>query len=797
MAATTHQSLTLRCMAKGLPSMFFRKFVRFPSLFKEGLGVVSVVALLLPTVLPLVLQAESTQTVVINELLWMGSPASSADEWIEFRNLSETAVDLSGWKLTRKSSGQEVAMLTIPSGKTIVPAGYFLMANFAMSSTSTHLAIEPDMVDTAVSLLNSGLEVKLYDASGALVDIADDGSGTPLAGKYVSGETYGSMARNGLPGDGIKKESWHTSATAVNLKSGSIVLGTPRTQNDNVPPVIPALSDQQAAVGETLTFDASDAADPDGDSLQFAWAFGDGGTSEAAAPTHVYTATGTFLGSLEVRDGVGSTGVTFTVTVAALATTTEPPPATGDTLPSNGSVRINELLPNPEGADDDEFIELVADGNADLTGWSLSDASGTTYVFVKGTTIADKQFLVVKREQSKIALNNTGETAQLKNGQGTVVSEVKYADAEESAAYAWDGQTWAWTTTPTPGAANAVVRPNHAPIAKFSASARKRVGQVVKFDASDSSDIDGDQLMYRWSFGDGRQSKGRLAEHTYSQTGQFAVRLTVRDAAGLEDSEERTYAVRAALQSAQEKATGSSQAGSVKGAAIVRDIPGIQAAASSTAVTVKGRVSAAPNVLGSGLLYISDGTKGVAVKSSEVLPKLAVGDGVTVTGKRRTQNGEPYVLVEGSNGIVTDGEHLEVMARAMALESVDTDDLGSLVEATGDVVSISGNRFSIDDGSGELTVYIRSSTGFKRPALRSGDRVRVTGILAKTTSGIRLLPRGKEDVAVVTLAVQPQERSLNVQKSNQPSVWSYILVAFGVVAGTAIGLWRKHRVSAS
>ncbi len=761
--------------------MFSKKFACF----------ITVVALVLPAGLSLPLAAENSATVVINELLWMGSPASSADEWIELRNLSETAVDLSGWKLTRKSSGQEVAMLTIPGGRSIEPRGFFLISNFAVGSSSTHLAIEPDVVDTAVSLLNSGLEVKLYDAGGVLADTADDGSGTPLAGKYVSGETYGSMARNGLPGDGTKKESWHTSAAAVNLKGGSIVLATPRAANDNMPPVVPTLSDLQAAVGETLTFDASDAADPDGDLLQFGWNFGDGSVSDAVSPTHVYAASGTFAGWLEVSDGKATARGTFT----AVVTAPQAPVLPGGSVPtSSGSATINELFPNPEGEDDSEFIELVADGDVDLSGWSVSDESGTTYKFADGTKVVGSSFLVVQREQSKIALNNTGDAVQLKSGQGMVVSEVKYTDAEESAAYAWDGQAWAWTTKPTPGTANVVIPPNHAPIAKFSASTRKRVGEIVKFDASDSSDVDGDQLMYLWSFGDGRQSKGRLAEHRYSHSGQLTVRLTVRDPAGLEDSEERTYAVRAALQSAQNKTSGKSQAGSVKGASTVRDIPGIQAAVSSTAVVVKGWVSALPDVLGSGLMYVSDGTNGVAVRSSEPFPKLALGDGLTVTGKRRTQNGEPYVLVESSGGIVTDGGHQDTPARTIAFESIDTDDIGSLVETTGDVVSVSGSRFSIDDGSGELTVYIRASTAFKRPALRAGDRVRVTGILAKTTSGIRLLPRGKGDVAVVTPAIQPQERSLNVQKNNQPSAWAYILVAFGVVAGTGIGLWRKHKI---
>jgi hypothetical protein len=65
------------------------------------------------------------------------------------------------------------------------------------------------------------------------------------------------------------------------------------------------------------------------------------------------------------------------------------------------------------------------------------------------------------------------------------------------------------------------------------------------FDASNSSDTDGEILHYIWDFGDGNQfsSDDKLARHSYTELGNYTVKLTVRDNDYLEDSISKTIFV--------------------------------------------------------------------------------------------------------------------------------------------------------------------------------------------------------------------------------------------------------------
>jgi PKD repeat protein len=72
-----------------------------------------------------------------------------------------------------------------------------------------------------------------------------------------------------------------------------------------------------------------------------------------------------------------------------------------------------------------------------------------------------------------------------------------------------------------------VVEPgNNAPVASFTASC---AGMDCSFDASGSTDADGDPLTYSWAFGDGETATGATAARTYAVAGGYTVTLTVSD----------------------------------------------------------------------------------------------------------------------------------------------------------------------------------------------------------------------------------------------------------------------------
>ena len=70
------------------------------------------------------------------------------------------------------------------------------------------------------------------------------------------------------------------------------------------------------------------------------------------------------------------------------------------------------------------------------------------------------------------------------------------------------------------------VQANRAPSAVLDAAGD---GLSWKFDATGSSDPDGDAMTYAWSFGDGATATGATAQHRYAKAGSYAVTLTVSD----------------------------------------------------------------------------------------------------------------------------------------------------------------------------------------------------------------------------------------------------------------------------
>jgi PKD repeat protein len=85
---------------------------------------------------------------------------------------------------------------------------------------------------------------------------------------------------------------------------------------------------------------------------------------------------------------------------------------------------------------------------------------------------------------------------------------------------------------------------NHPPVANLYADVTSGDRPLtVKFDASGSTDQDGDVLSYLWDFGDGNTSTSVSVSKYYSSTGTYQVKLKVTDAKGLSDDASTTITV--------------------------------------------------------------------------------------------------------------------------------------------------------------------------------------------------------------------------------------------------------------
>ncbi len=74
----------------------------------------------------------------------------------------------------------------------------------------------------------------------------------------------------------------------------------------NTPPVASAIASVTSGVMPlSVNFNGSGSFDPDGNTITYAWTFGDGGTSTSANPSHVYQTSGPFTAILTVDDGHG------------------------------------------------------------------------------------------------------------------------------------------------------------------------------------------------------------------------------------------------------------------------------------------------------------------------------------------------------------------------------------------------------------------------------------------------------------------------------------------------------------
>ena len=82
-----------------------------------------------------------------------------------------------------------------------------------------------------------------------------------------------------------------------------------------------------------------------------------------------------------------------------------------------------------------------------------------------------------------------------------------------------------------------------------------------------------------------------------------------------------------------------------------------------------------------------------------------------------------------------------------------------LVRVSGEITRTSGNTFYIDDGSGEVKVYIQEKTGIDKPKMFTGDTFEIFGIVNLYRGVFRILPQKQDDIHLIESVKQTLKTS--------------------------------------
>ncbi len=181
---------------------------------------------------------EETGPVVITEIAWGGTAASPNDQWIELTNITENAVDLTGWtlrwRLTQPATAAEREWKVVELRGTVAPYGSYLLER---GSDDVVRGVPADLIYT-VSLDPRGEVMELVDPMGTAVDTANaarlgrpgwtSGYGLGNAHPYATMERVNPFAHDA-------EHNWRANSGTLTYgtdRDGTPLVATPRVVNE-------------------------------------------------------------------------------------------------------------------------------------------------------------------------------------------------------------------------------------------------------------------------------------------------------------------------------------------------------------------------------------------------------------------------------------------------------------------------------------------------------------------------------------------------------------------------------------
>jgi autotransporter-associated beta strand protein len=310
-------------------------------------------------------------------------------------------------------------------------------------------------------------------------------------------------------------------------------------------------------------------------------------------------------------------------------------------------------------------------------------------------------------------------------------------------------------------AASARIGGGAAPVAAFTMTPSTGPAPCrVRFDAGGSSDADGAVSAWYWDFGDGAIGSGPVAEHTYPETGRFAVSLTVVDNSGLRDTERAGVLVTGAGGNEAPAVDAGLPALAVAGESVALDgtvsddgLPSAPGAVTTvwSKLSGPGDVSFAdPAASDTAALFGTTGTYVLQLAASD--GEVASRDTVTITVLAQAPYHSPIEVAWSADGALLAAA--DETARSVALIDPAAASLLRTVPLAGeprDVVWQGANRLFVSEHGAGTVAEVDAATGAIVRRIPVGPQP--SGLAMASGKGLLLVAdRGLDKLSIVDLA---------------------------------------------
>lgn len=702
--------------------------------------------------------------VLLTEVLYAPVAESNENqyEWLELYNRSDEAIPLDGWRIEDNTSSDAIPNYLLQSGAYLVVAAVrasFLAAN--PGYLGPLVAIEGSIGN---GLSNTGDRVRLIAPDGFVADALSYGADKSVFDPPIATVPRGfSLARVPSTQDSDSAADWLAQETPSPGGPGAQATKTPS-------PTITATPTSSATSPYTGTPSLTPTATP---------------TSSA---TPHYTGTPTATGTAQASPTPSPTGTATTY------------------LPL--VVRLNEILPAPSAIDwnkdgavnsDDEWLELHnrTDQPVDLTGWQLDDIAGggsKPFILPAGSVLQPHGFLVVFHGQSRISMNNDGDTVRLLTPEGKETDVFTYTSSRPDRSFsrtADDPAAWTADYPPSPGVENVAPTPTPSPTATATGTAIPEgvfLNEVLPDPHSVDWDADGqanwrdewlelyntrDQaaalggwqvlhptgaytipngtviwpqgylLLFRRQTGlalsDWRDSvtllrpDGRVADQFTYNAGPGADRSYCRipdGSGGWTGGCESTPGRTNKLLPPPPPAPAGATA-TPKPPATPRTIARARTVGVDTHVTITGTVTLPPGLIPQ-TIYVQDATGGIRVYlRKDGYGPIKLWDQVRISGWTRDFYGEKEISVPDAGYIIVLGPGKPVAPKPVTSVGLIEENEGRLVQVIGAIARYETHALVLKDRGGLIRIYFPESLPWRRPYVQIGQVWAAQGVLSQ------------------------------------------------------------------